>query len=368
MSDWVQYCNLKDEGRFAKWRIANGCEEPHAVKYWSIGNENWGEHEIGAKSSEEWGRLVLESAKMMLRADPTIELSAAALTDLDWNINILRMARTRLKWLSIHEYWDFHQGINQLTDYNQTMAYTLDLESGIRRVRGLLMAMGLEKKIRIAFDEWNLRGWYHPNSHTMIPGVTKEDYIDPRDKNDINSQYTMADAIFSACFLNACLRNCDIVGMANFSPIVNTRGCIFTHPDGIVLRSTYHIFDLYVNYLGDTVLDAWAEETPKMNVTHRQGRNFDVDAVDLVVTSWSDKPGIAVAAVNKEAEKEHTITLNFDYDGREVRVYTVAGESTESYNDIDREEVRVEEGEVMAYTKGMEITLSPHSANVIQIL
>lgn len=27
----------------------------------------------------------------------------------------------------------------------------------------------------------------------------------------VNSSYTMADAVFTACFLNTCLRNCDIV-------------------------------------------------------------------------------------------------------------------------------------------------------------
>ena len=65
MSDWVEYCNLDHEGEFAKWRIANGHEKPFGVKYWSIGNENYGSWEIGAKSAQEWGRLVLESAKMM---------------------------------------------------------------------------------------------------------------------------------------------------------------------------------------------------------------------------------------------------------------------------------------------------------------
>ena len=44
MSDWVEYCNLKDKGIFAKERIANGYAEPHNVRFWSIGNENW---EIG---------------------------------------------------------------------------------------------------------------------------------------------------------------------------------------------------------------------------------------------------------------------------------------------------------------------------------
>ena len=38
----------------------------------------------------------------------------------------------------------------------------------------------------------------------------------------------MADAVFTACFLNELNRNCDIVGMANFAPVVNTRGCIYT--------------------------------------------------------------------------------------------------------------------------------------------
>jgi alpha-N-arabinofuranosidase len=58
MSDWVEYCNLKTEGFFAKLRGTNGHPDPHRVKYWSIGNENWGGHEMGAKTIEEWGPFV----------------------------------------------------------------------------------------------------------------------------------------------------------------------------------------------------------------------------------------------------------------------------------------------------------------------
>ena len=42
MSDWVEYCNLESEGEFARMRIAHGYPIPHKVKYWSIGNENYG--------------------------------------------------------------------------------------------------------------------------------------------------------------------------------------------------------------------------------------------------------------------------------------------------------------------------------------
>ena len=45
----------------------------------SIGNENYGDWEMGAKTAEEWGHLVAESAKMMRRVDPSIKLLAAAL-------------------------------------------------------------------------------------------------------------------------------------------------------------------------------------------------------------------------------------------------------------------------------------------------
>lgn len=147
--------------------------------------------------------------------------------------------------------------------------------------------MRLEKKIKIAFDEWNLRGWYHPNVHTVRQGVTKEEYLYPRDKNDDNTKYTMADAVFTACFLNELNRNCDIVGMANFAPVVNTRGCIFTYPEGIVLRSIYHVFDLYVNYLGDVVLDSWQEDVPVLHVTDKKGGERAVNALDVVVTNWA---------------------------------------------------------------------------------
>lgn len=55
MSNWVEYCNLRSEGKYARKRIANGHVEPFKVKYWSIGNENYLPGEIGAKTPLEWG-------------------------------------------------------------------------------------------------------------------------------------------------------------------------------------------------------------------------------------------------------------------------------------------------------------------------
>jgi len=366
MSDWVEYCNLSTEGPYAKQRIANGYETPHNVRFWSIGNENWGDHEIGAKSSAEWGRLVNESAKMMQRVDPDLELSAAALPDLDWNLHVLRSAGHRLKWISIHEYWDGIHQTNDFADYEQSMAYTDSLDRGIRNVRGLLTALGLEKRIKIAFDEWNLRGWYHPDFNTFGRGLDRQkDILDPRDKNDDNRLYTMADTVFTACFLNTCNRNADIVGMANFAPIVNTRGCIFTHENGIVLRGTYYVFRMYVKLLGETIVDLWAQEEEKLTLTDRWGNKRMVDAVDILATRRAD--GItAVSAVNKDAVQEKKVTL--DVPGvKRYRIHTLNGDSTESYNDIGVNGITCTVGEWIPCTDEFSVSFAPHSVNVIEI-
>lgn len=357
MSDWVEYCNLAEEGKYARWRISNGYDKPHKVRYWNIGNENYGFWEIGAKSSQEWGRLVKEAAKMIKHVDPTAELSAAALTDIRWNLELLEQSSDFIDWISIHEYWDGIHQTNDYASYEQVLAYTNRLGHSIDEVRGLLMALGLDKKIKIAFDEWNLRGWYHPNVHTIRQGITKEEYLYPRDQNDDNTKYTMADAVFTGCFLNELNRNCDIVGMANFAPIVNTRGCIYTYADGIVLRPTYHVFDLYVNYLGDVVTDVWAEEMPTLTVTGKTGESFCIDALDIVATKWSDRPGIAIAAVNKDPVQMHPVALSVQMPGREANMYTVSGSSTESYNDVNHEEVQIKKTACGMFKKEMELKL-----------
>ncbi|MBQ7848908.1 MAG: alpha-N-arabinofuranosidase, partial [Clostridia bacterium] len=227
-------------------------------------------------------------------------------------------------------------------------------------------ALKLDKKIKIAFDEWNLRSWHHPKALNIVQGLTPEEYLYPRDKNDLNSTYTMADAVFTACFLSAMNRNCDIVGMANFAPIVNTRGCIYTHDGGIVLRSTYHVFDLYVNHMGDTVVDLWMEDAPKMEVKNKQGKPVTVDAVDLLATTFSEKAGMAVAAVNKHPDEAQLIRIPLEAPAH-VTLYTLNGESKDSYNDVDREDVTIRTRSLGLCGECLEVVLEPHSVNIIEI-
>ena len=363
MSDWVEYCNLPAGSKYSNMRAAGGNEKPHGVKYWSIGNENYGHWEMGAKSAKEWGRLVLESAKMMKRVDPSIELSAAALNDMDWNAELLKNCGDRLDWISLHGYWDFHQGKNQLEDYDTCINYIRDLEKPVRQVKGLLTALGHDH-IRIAYDEWNLRAWYHPNIMDLYQGLTEDEYLTPRNDNDLNSQYTMADGVFTAAFLNMCIRNSNIIGMAAFSPIVNTRGMIYTYEDGIVLRPTYHVFDLYVNEMESNYIDMYSDgDIPQ--------------GVDMAATADDTGSRISIGLVNTDRTSDKQIELKLDgliREGAKYRLLTVNGESENSYNDVDRQEVGIRTGkwkdipgESTDAVNRLELQLEPHSVNVLQI-
>jgi len=203
-----------------------------------------------ARSSGEWGRFVKEAAKIMKWVDPTIEIMAASTVDPDWNINLLKEVGDWLDWISIHAYWDILNDIYKPAPYETCMYHSTQIEEKIFKAGYILGSHGLLGKIRVAFDERNLRSWHHPNFRT----AGREDIL-AKDEHDNNQDYTMADAVFAACFLNQCLRHCDLVGMAYFSPVVNTRGAIYADPDGIVLLPSCFVFELYTKYMGDSVVD-----------------------------------------------------------------------------------------------------------------
>lgn len=363
MADWVEYCNNDAGGQWSKLRRENGSDCPHGVKHWSIGNENWSHGEIGRKSVEEWGRFVRESAKMMLRVDPTIELSAASIVNPEWNLRLLDTAGDLLRWISVHEYWDEAWEENNLMTYEQAMCASTRAENSIRKMEGLLTACGCEQRIQIAFDEWNLRGWHHPgvfNFSKLIPNAHEcEAY---REKNENNSDYTMADAVFSACFLNGCFRHAKTVGMANFAPIVSTRGAISVGKTGIVLRPTYYVFLLYRQHLYSHVIDI-----DQRNAEVFTAEQQSIKALDIVATR-DDAGHLSISVINRDPE--HAITLTMicregKWNGKLVH-YVLNGSHKDAYNDFDRpNDVMVTAKPLQAQEDSLCLTFAPHSVNII---
>lgn len=359
MSDWVEYCNLEEMGKFARMRIANGHREPHRVKYWSIGNENYGAWELGAKTKEEWGYFVRESAKLMLNVDSSIHLFAAALADTAWTIPLLERAGQYLDYISIHGYWDPLQHVNNPADYLTCMRLSVLPENKIQNTIDILKKTGYAGRIKIAFDEWNLRAWHHPGHGAHRTGQD----IEARDLADINSTYTMADALFSASFLNSCLRHSEHVAMACMAPVVNTRGPLFVHPDGVLKRTTYHVMHMYANLLQPNVLSSKVE-SDRMETTGKNGASVSIPVVDGLVTCSGDKKAVSIALVNRHPERAVECDLRVARLPDNIEAVILSGDDPDAFNDMEEPDKVVPEKKRLNVKNGS-ITLPPHSLAII---
>jgi alpha-N-arabinofuranosidase len=72
----VEYTNSPVTTPMGKWRAANGHPVPYNVKLWGIGNEPWGDYQMGAMSLPQYELKHNMFAKAMRSVDPSIKLIA----------------------------------------------------------------------------------------------------------------------------------------------------------------------------------------------------------------------------------------------------------------------------------------------------
>ena len=72
----VEYTNGAATTPMGKWRAANGHPAPYDVKLWGVGNEPWGDYQMGAMSLPQFELKHNLFAKEMRKVDPSIKLIA----------------------------------------------------------------------------------------------------------------------------------------------------------------------------------------------------------------------------------------------------------------------------------------------------
>ena len=363
--DWLEYCNGTKDTALVKLRKEHGYEEPHNIKFWSIGNEVDGPWQIGMKTPEEYARSYAEYAKVMKWTDPSIKLFAAAVSIWreDWVERIqLVMEHAHsfkpfvgghdlIDYVAIHWYVgnDSKRGFAD-NDFASYMAISERFEDHISATEGIIRAMSselkLEHDIPIAVDEWNV--WYRVHNEGKLEEI-----------------YNLEDALVVAMHFNAFIRHSKTVKMANIAQIVNVIAPIMTKPNGIVLQTTFYPFEIYSNTCGDTALDVhWSGDTFSAKGMNNNRSLNGIRVLDVSATLDEEAKKLAVYIVNRSEKKDQDVTIDVS-DGRfkgKVQSYIVNGAKVKDSNTFrSPNKVGTKEASLKAKGSSFTTTLEPHS-------
>ncbi len=293
----VEYANGPVDTPMGRLRARNGHPEPYGVKWWGIGNEMYGEWQLGHMSI---GHYVIKHnlfAKAMRRVDPSIKLIAVGEAK-RWSEGMLRNCSDYMDLISEHFYRSYGDSI---LDHVQQMSKTvLSLVRPHRKWRKELDCLK-GKDIRIAIDEWNY--WHRPYVYEY---------------GELGCRYTLKDALGVAVTLHEMIRNSDIIAMANYAQTVNVIGCIKTTKTDAAFATTALPLKLYRNRFGTVPVEVSGSFEP----------------LDIVAALTKDRKAFTMAVVNPTEQKYR---LTWDIEAVEPAgggvLWQIAGTDPMAYNE-----------------------------------
>ncbi|WP_094546325.1 alpha-N-arabinofuranosidase [Petroclostridium xylanilyticum] len=248
MQEWVEYITFDGESPMANWRRQNGRENPWTLKYFGVGNENWG---CGGNMRPEYYADVYRRYQTYVRnygKNKVYKIACGPNTaDYHWTEVLMREACSFMDGLSLHYYtvpgdsWHNKGSATNFTeqDWFKTMKKTLFMEELITKHSTIMDRYDPQKRVGLIVDEWGT--WYDVEPGTN-PGF-------------LYQQNTLRDALVAGINLNIFNNHCDRVQMANIAQTVNVlQAVILTEGEKMVLTPTYHVFEMYKVHQGAILL------------------------------------------------------------------------------------------------------------------
>lgn len=350
---WVEYTNSSEDTAMTRLRKQNGRQEPWKVKYWGLGNEMDGPWQMGHRSAEDYGKFALEAAKLMKWTDPSIKLVAAGSSHyapgidwVGWNRTVLDYLKTHVDYLSLHMYVG-----NRDNNYYEFLANSVDLDNRTKTAEGTINAalttMPRDKRIYIAWDEWNV--WYRARGN-------KE-----RGRRILEERYNLEDALVIATMLNSFVNHAHIVKMANMAQLVNVIAPIFTNETGLFLQTIYYPLQLFATHAKGKALDLFVD-SPKYD----SAKFGPVKYLD--VSSALDGQTLTVNVVNRHKDQPMDIDITLtdrDFSGA-VEIHEVNGPDIKAENDFGKTTVKTVTRSATSSGKTFRYRAAPHSFTLLK--
>ncbi len=303
---WVAYCNDPATTPMGKKRAENGHPEPYGVKLWGLGNEVWGEWQIGHTDAAGYVERIRAFIDAMRAVDPEIKLVAVGLDQLEgdprnateWNQTVLEGLGDAIDFLSFHVYQPSEEGYQESYDparlYHSIVAAPHSTEEAIKRMADLIKNVVPGRKIGIALDEYNVKYPPQPGARSMHDLV-----------------YTLRDGLYVAGMLNAFHRQCEDLQIANIAMLVNVLPLI-VKPEGQAAFPTplYFPFLLY-SKMESQVLSVkhWSPTFAAQGLGLNISPQPQVPYVDVTVTSAADGSRVVLGLLNRHPLKDASLMI-----------------------------------------------------------
>ncbi|MBM7540925.1 alpha-N-arabinofuranosidase [Amphibacillus cookii] len=356
MSEWVEYMTFDGESPMANWRKENGQEKPWNVKYFGVGNENWG---CGGNMRPQYYADLYRRFQTYVRnyGDNKIFKIAggANVADYQWTETLMREANHMMDGLSLHYYvhpggfWNKGDAVRfDDKEWEMSMQKAYYIEELIEKHSTIMDKYDPEKRVAMIVDEWG--AWYDVEPGTN-PGF-------------LYQQNTVRDAVIAGVSLNIFNNHNDRIKMANIAQMVNViQAMVLTEEDRLLLTPTYHVFKMYKVHQ-DAERIALDIDTKMLEV--------DGAAYPQVNGSASKAKDGSIHISLTNADKDHQAEIDFDIRGVDfanVSGEVITSEKMNDHNTFDNPD-KVKPVAFTAFENkdgGLKVTLPPMSVVVLKV-
>jgi alpha-L-arabinofuranosidase len=369
---WVEYCNRPGGTHYADLRGRHGREDPLNVRYWQIGNEEYGPWEIGHCSPAEYARTAREWAKTIRRVDANVKLLAVggvAGSQQDaggWAWEVLPKVAPWVDYITFHSYWNTRQSedtwhgllagphaAEQKIEELAAISHTVFRTGNASSTPGL-PARFAPRRVKVACTEWNTA----PASNQMNPRFDGIAAFSPA--------YRLHDALAVATFANVMQRKCRDITLATVAQSINVVGLIGVNEAGMWLEPSYWAWHMVANHSGPLAVDAWVSCETFDSPEHRL---FGMTYLDASASLDPDQRTLSLSLVNRHRTEPLDVDVHLT-DARVVggQAHRLSHDDPDAMNSHDQpDNVRTRSEAAGVEGSRFTYTLPPHSYTILEL-
>jgi alpha-N-arabinofuranosidase len=326
----VEYMNGPATTRLGAMRARNGHPEPYRVKLWDIGNEPYGEWQIGRTDLKYYAIKTNEFAKAMRQADPSITLLASGAMPDEMTVTgqtrNLRLPDPQAQFDSPADFtggllagsWGSFEGLTEhwyaragkRFDYAlaKTLAPDAPNEAGYVNVDQTVLewARYPSNRVRLKADEW------HEYQKRFPAMVDKKIFLSIDEYAYSGAPVNLKSSLAYGMVFNEMLRHTDLLTMSAFTMGVST---IDYSPTQAVYNTTGLLFKMYGDHLGSIPVALSGnspQPAPKYPIAGDQpatNPGSPTYPLDMFAALTADRKFLTVAVVNAtETERKFDLS------------------------------------------------------------